>query len=102
MDISSAFPVIKCECSDVDFERQDDSPLENVVPTHGETPGRIDEASRVGIETTRDRVHDSEFTKSVYWKLVRYTFDSLLESYIPTLKIITPMMEKVRKSEAGP
>ncbi|KAI6776480.1 hypothetical protein HG530_000425 [Fusarium avenaceum] len=36
-----------------------------VVPTHGETPGRIDEASRVGIEATRDRVHDSEFTKSV-------------------------------------
>lgn len=36
-----------------------------VVPAHGETPRGVDEADRVGIETTRDRVHDSEFTESV-------------------------------------
>jgi hypothetical protein len=39
--------------------------LEDVVPAHGETPGRINEASGVGIETTGDGVHNSEFTKSV-------------------------------------
>jgi hypothetical protein len=39
--------------------------LEDVVPAHGETPGWINEASRVSVETTRDGVHDSEFTQSV-------------------------------------
>ena len=42
------------------------SRVTHVVPTHGETPGRIDEASRVRVETTRDGIHHSEFTKSVH------------------------------------
>lgn len=39
--------------------------LEDVVPTHGKTPGRIDEADRVRVETTRNRVKNSKFTESV-------------------------------------
>jgi hypothetical protein len=39
--------------------------LEDVVPTHGKTPGRIDEADRVRVEATRNRVQNSKFTESV-------------------------------------
>ena len=59
-------PVPDRETAHSKFERQDDGPLEDVVPAHGETPGRIDEASRVGIETTGNREHDSELTKGVH------------------------------------
>ena len=58
-------PVLDRNTADSQFKRQDSNPLEHVVPTHGETPRGIDETSGVGIERTRDRVHDSEFTKSV-------------------------------------
>lgn len=61
-------PIIQCQTSDSDFERQDDGPLEDVVPAHGETPRGINETGRVGVETTRDGVHDSEFTESVDWQ----------------------------------
>lgn len=36
-----------------------------VVPAHGETPRRIDEAGRQSVETTRDRVHNSELAEGV-------------------------------------
>lgn len=92
------------ETGDKQFKRQDNGPLEDVVPAHGKTPGRIDEASRVGIETTRDRVHDSEFTKSVDWLAVSTTYagQGRHKEHLPTLKIMTPMMEKSINREAGP
>ena len=39
--------------------------MHDIVPAHGETPRRIDEASRVRVEATRDRVHDGEFAESI-------------------------------------
>ena len=42
------------------------SRVAHVIPAHSKTPGRIDEASRVCVETTRDGIHDSEFTKGVH------------------------------------
>jgi len=36
-----------------------------VIPAHGKTPRRVDESDRVCVETTRNRVHDSQFTESV-------------------------------------
>ena len=59
-------PVTDSERRDGEFERYDDSPLEDVVPAHGKTPRGVDEASRVRVETTRDRIHDSELTKGVH------------------------------------
>lgn len=63
-DTDINIPVVDSDTGDNQLEGKDNSPLEDIVPTHGETPRRIDEASRVGVETTRDRVHDSEFTES--------------------------------------
>jgi hypothetical protein len=40
-------------------------PLEDVVPSHGKTPGRIDEADRIGVETTGDGEQDGQFTEGV-------------------------------------
>ena len=75
-----------------------------VVPTHGKTPGRIDEAGRVGIETTGDGVHNSEFTESVDCKSCQFCLraQNKCDLYIPTLKIIIPMIEKSMRSVAGP
>lgn len=39
--------------------------MEDVVVAHGETPRGVDEAGRVRVETTRDRVHDGELAKGV-------------------------------------
>ena len=64
-DVDLETPVFDGETGDDEFERQDDRPLEDVVPTHGEAPGRIDEASRVRVETTGDGIHDGELTESV-------------------------------------
>jgi hypothetical protein len=58
-------PVFDSETGDDKFERQHDSPLQAVVPAHGKTPRGINEAGGVRVETTRDREHDSEFTKGV-------------------------------------
>lgn len=51
--------------TDGKFERQDHSPLHDVIPTHSESPSRVNEASGVGIKTTRDRIQDSKFSKSI-------------------------------------
>lgn len=64
-DTDINLPVVNCETGDRQFQWHDNSPLKNVVPTHGEAPGGVNEAGRVGVKTTRDRVHDSEFTESV-------------------------------------
>lgn len=58
-------PILDGQCADSQFERKDDCPLEHIVPTHGETPRGINEASRVSVETTRDRVHDTELSESI-------------------------------------
>lgn len=64
-DVYILIPIPDRKATDSKFKRQNNSPLEDVVPTHGKTPGRIDEASRVGIETTGNREHDSELAKGV-------------------------------------
>lgn len=64
-DADVHLPVVDGDTGDDEFERKNDGPLEDVVPTHGKSPRRIDEAGGIGVETTRDRVHDGEFTKSV-------------------------------------
>lgn len=64
-DADTIVPVGYGDTADRQFQGQDDCPLENVVPTHGKTPRRVDEASRVSVEATGDRVHDGEFTKGV-------------------------------------
>ena len=38
------------------FERQDDEPVKSVVPAHSKSPSGVDEADRVVIEGTGDRV----------------------------------------------
>lgn len=58
-------PVLNCETAYGEFERQDDDPREHIIPAHGETPRGVDEARRVSVKTSRDRVHNSEFTKSI-------------------------------------
>jgi hypothetical protein len=63
-DADVLIPVLNGDTAHDELERENDGPLENVVPAHGETPGRIDETGRVGVETTRDRVHNGELTKS--------------------------------------
>lgn len=50
--------------------------METVVPAHGETPGRINEARGVSVETTRDWVHDGEFTEGVDDVEDHYTDDT--------------------------
>lgn len=73
-------PIIDCKTGDCQFERYDDSPLEDVVPAHGKAPGGINKTGRECIEATRDRVHNSEFTKSVDWA-VSEAYGSLRSTY---------------------
>ena len=47
------------------FQELSTHPLEDVVPSHGEAPGRVDEADRVSVETTGDGEQDGHFTKGV-------------------------------------
>lgn len=75
-------PISNSKTSDDKLEREDDSPLEDVVyglleeieriivqeritPSHSKTPRGIDEACRVSVETTRNRIHNGEFTESI-------------------------------------
>jgi len=53
------------EAGNKQLEWKNNGPLKDVVPAHGETPRRIDEAGGVSVETTGHGVHDSEFTESV-------------------------------------
>lgn len=46
-DIAGGSPVLNDSTADCQFQRQDESPLHDIVPTHGETPGRINES--VGV-----------------------------------------------------
>jgi hypothetical protein len=46
------------------FEGEHSQPSESVLPTHGETPRRIDEADDVGEEGTVDGVEDSHLSQS--------------------------------------
>lgn len=57
-------PVVQGDATDNKLKRQDNGPLEDIVPAHGKTPRGVDETSRVCVEATRDRVHNSEFTES--------------------------------------
>lgn len=47
-----------------EFERKHGQPSKSVLPTHGETPRRIDEADDVGKEGTVDGVEDSHLSES--------------------------------------
>jgi hypothetical protein len=47
-----------------EFERKHGQPSKSVLPTHGETPRRIDEADDVGKEGTVNRVEDSHLSES--------------------------------------
>jgi hypothetical protein len=53
---ASVGPVINGDTGGDEFERQDNKPVDSVVPTHSKTPGRIDEADRVVVERAVDRV----------------------------------------------
>lgn len=59
-------PVRYRDTTNCQFKRKNGSPLKNIVPAHGETPGGVDETSRVCVERTRDGIHDGEFTESVH------------------------------------
>ena len=39
--------------------------MKDIIPAHGETPGRIDEAGRVGIEASGDGEHDGELSQRI-------------------------------------
>lgn len=39
-----------------EFERQNDQPVHGIVPSHCETPGRIDEPNGVVVEGSSDRI----------------------------------------------
>ncbi len=58
-------PILYSERADGKLQWEHDGPLEHVVPSHGESPRRVDEAGRVGIETARDGIHHSELTEGV-------------------------------------
>lgn len=58
-------PVVDGNRGSDDLERQDNQPLQGVVPAHGETPCRVDEASRICGEGTGDGEQDGHLTQSV-------------------------------------
>lgn len=43
-------PEGNCDTGCCEFERQDDQPVECIIPAHGKTPSRVDEANRVVVE----------------------------------------------------
>ncbi len=59
-------PIADCETGDDEFKRQDNGPLEDVVPTHGETPRRIDEPGRISIETAGNGIHDGKLAQRIH------------------------------------
>lgn len=62
----SRVPILDSKSGNSQFKRQDDGPLEDVIPAHRKSPGRIDEASRVGVEPSGNREYDGEFSQSIY------------------------------------
>lgn len=58
-------PVIDGDRRGDDFQRQDNQPLESIVPAHSETPGGIEEACRVVREGTGDGKQHSHLTQSL-------------------------------------
>lgn len=58
-------PVLDCGTGDRDFERQNDSPLKDVVPSHGESEGGVEHTGSESVETTRNGEDNSHFTKSL-------------------------------------
>jgi len=82
VNVFSSWPIVENQTADSQFERKDNEPLvklvkpnfifridyshlEDVVPTHSESPGWINETDGVGVETSRDRVHNSHFTEGI-------------------------------------
>lgn len=57
-------PELDGDGSGDEFERKHGQPSKSVLPTHGETPRRIDEADDVGKEGTVDGVEDSHLSES--------------------------------------
>ena len=43
--------------------RKHNQPLKDVVPAHDKTP---DESRQIIVEPSRDKIHEGQFTKSVY------------------------------------
>lgn len=74
-------PVLDDCTANRQFKRKNEGPLHDIVPTHGETPRRINKSVGIAgdllahvligywqnsrIETTRDGIHDSKLTESI-------------------------------------
>lgn len=69
-------PELQCDTSGNKFERKDNQPVERVVPSHGKTPSWIDEANRVVVKRTVDRVAKGGLSAEILmsrfsWRRVR-------------------------------
>lgn len=58
-----------------DLERQDCKPTNGVLPSTGEPPGWIDEATNVHRECSVDRVHHSKFSQCLHHQVHHDTND---------------------------
>jgi hypothetical protein len=59
-----------------DLERQHSQPTDGVLPSHGESQGRIDETTDVHGESTVDRVHDRQLRQSLHHEVARFACQS--------------------------
>ncbi len=66
-------PVVDRDGSRDNFQREHDKPLQSIIPTHGKSPGGIQEPSRIGGEGTSDREQDGHLTKSMDGAIQHYT-----------------------------
>lgn len=63
--VRCCFPILYRCSSHRNFQRQYDSPLEDVVPAHGKCEGGVEEADSQSVETTGDGIEDRHFTKGL-------------------------------------
>lgn len=86
-----------------DLERQDNSPLKDVVPAESESERLVEHSRGEGVETTRDRVQNSHFTKSLGDLRMSATVnDVMFRATTLTLINMTPMIIQAIKIPRGP
>ena len=63
--VDTRVPEVDRDGSSDDLQGHSDKPIHGIVPAHGESPCRIDEAGRVRGEGAGDREDDRQFTKGM-------------------------------------
>lgn len=64
-DFCRVLPVTNGDTCSGDFEWEYDGPLEDIVPTHGKAPGRVEHTNGESVKATGKRVKDGHFTNSL-------------------------------------